>query len=86
MRLFKRMALTMAIAALFSAAGPSFLSAQELSGGEVWTRNCNRCHEYRPIKERTDRGWKIIMQHMRVRANLSGKEARAALEFLQQLN
>jgi cytochrome c1 len=79
-------ALTVALFILVAAAVPRLLSAQELKGGEVWDRNCNRCHNYRVIRERTDRQWKLLVNHMRVRANLSGQEAKAVLKYLQEHN
>ncbi len=56
------------------------------SGGELYAQHCGRCHEPRPPAERTDREWKTLLLHMRVRTNLPGKDARKILEFMQAMN
>lgn len=57
-----------------------------LDGAKVFEQNCGRCHLPRQPKERSDRQWKIIMAHMRVRANLTAEEAEAVLKYLQSSN
>lgn len=71
--------------ALLLLPGSTELRAQE-SGVELWGRTCGRCHNARPVHERTDREWAIIMNHMRARANLTKSGAQAILEFLQAAN
>ena len=57
------------------------------SGGALlWEQNCNRCHNYRPPRERSDREWAIIVHHMRVRANLTADEHEGILRFMQAAN
>lgn len=58
----------------------------EKGGAKLWAENCGRCHLIRSPKERSDREWEIIMQHMRTRAYLTGKESRRILEFLKSAN
>ena len=68
---------------------PSGLAAQEpaeINGGTVYSVTCGRCHNPRAPNERTDAEWAVIIQHMRVRANITGAEARAVLGFLQMVN
>lgn len=60
--------------------------ASELDGAKVFEQNCGRCHLPRQPKERSDRQWKIIMAHMRVRANLTAEEQEAVLKYLQASN
>lgn len=55
----------------------------ELSGEELWTMNCQRCHNYRPSNMYSNAQWDVIVHHMRVRANLTGEDQRAILEFLK---
>lgn len=55
-------------------------------GAQLWSQNCARCHNMRPPDERSDRGWEIVVTHMRLRANLTGQDARAILEFLKSAN
>ncbi len=59
---------------------------KELSGAEVYAANCGKCHSERYPSERTDEEWRLIVNHMRVRAGLTAKEAKAVLEYLQENN
>jgi hypothetical protein len=56
------------------------------TGARLWRQNCGRCHYIRPPSERSDRQWEIIVKHMRLRANLTGSDARAIEEFLKASN
>ena len=58
--------------------------AVALSGVQLWSVNCNRCHTYRGANEFTAAQWQSILIHMRVRANLPAAQAREILKFLQQ--
>jgi len=62
--------------------GPS----TELSGEELWTMNCQRCHNIRTPTMYSGAQWDVIVHHMRVRANITGEEQRAILEFLKSSN
>ena len=53
------------------------------SGVELWSDNCARCHNLRPPEEFSGSQWATIVHHMRLRANLSGEEAREITKFLQ---
>ena len=53
------------------------------SGEELWTINCQRCHNIRPPTMYSNAQWDVIVHHMRVRANITGEEQRAILEFLK---
>lgn len=65
-------------------------TAQEASaveqGARVYGAMCGRCHNPRSPLERSDRDWVTIINHMRIRANLPGKESRWVLAFLQATN
>ncbi|HEX3627016.1 MAG TPA: hypothetical protein VH280_16525 [Verrucomicrobiae bacterium] len=54
-----------------------------LTGAELYSINCNRCHSERYPTERTAAQWKTIMLHMQVRANLPVSQARLILKYLQ---
>ena len=58
-------------------------SSMELSGEELWSNNCLRCHNIRPPTMYSNAQWDIIVHHMRVRANITGQEQRAIVEFLK---
>ena len=55
-----------------------------LTGAELYSIHCNRCHPERYPTERTAAQWKTIMLHMQVRANIPGKQARLILQYLQE--
>lgn len=55
-------------------------------GAQTWANNCARCHNMRDPKELRDDQWRVAVAHMRVRAGLTGQEARDVLMFLQGSN
>ncbi len=57
-----------------------------MRGAQLWANNCIRCHNYRAPKSLSDEKWEVVVTHMRVRANLTGGEARQILQFLQAAN
>ena len=59
------------------------VKAEPLSGAELWTLNCSRCHMIRSPSEFTAAQWPTILMHMRVRANLPAAQAREVLKFLE---
>ncbi len=61
-------------------------AAVQPGGARAWEQNCARCHNYRRPRERSDGEWRIIVHHMRVRANLTAREAEVILRFLQAAN
>lgn len=69
---------------------PAEAFAQEVNlvaeGAAVYGDMCGLCHNARSPLERSNRGWVTIMNHMRVRANLTGPQARTVLAFLQASN
>ena len=87
-----------ALAAIFLGAlllaGPSPVLGEEeqpgaaafARGAKAWANNCTRCHNMRDPKEFRDDQWRPIVAHMRVRAGLTGQEARDILLFLQSSN
>lgn len=56
------------------------------AGAKAWVENCTRCHNARDPREFRDDLWAPIVAHMRVRAGLTGKEARDILAYLQSSN
>ncbi len=57
---------------------------KKLTGGELYSINCNRCHPERYPTEWNPAQWKTLMLHMRVRANLPAKQAKEILKYLQE--
>ena len=54
-----------------------------LTGEELWSNNCMRCHNIRPPTMYSDAQWDVILHHMRLRANITGQEQRAIVAFLK---
>jgi hypothetical protein len=57
--------------------------ASDKGGAQLWTENCSRCHNVRSPDYYSPGQWAIVMQHMRVRAYLTGEEERQITAFLQ---
>lgn len=55
-------------------------------GLQAWQQNCARCHNIRAPQEYPDDLWKPVVTHMRIRAGLTGQQARDILKFLQSSN
>ena len=71
---------------LFAARADGAKAGDMTHGARLWAENCNRCHNMRDPKEFDDTKWKVIVTHMRVRAGLTGQDARDILAFLQASN
>ena len=56
------------------------------NGAKTWAENCTRCHNVRDPKELRDDQWITTVYHMRVRAGLTGQEARDIVTFMQMSN
>jgi mono/diheme cytochrome c family protein len=59
------------------------VKTEALSGAELWTLNCSRCHMVRSPGEFTAAQWRTILMHMRVRANIPAAQAREIQKFLE---
>jgi hypothetical protein len=67
-------------------AAPAAASApakKSLTGAELYSIHCNRCHPERYPTERTAAQWKTIMLHMQVRASIPARQAKLILQYLQ---
>ena len=58
----------------------------EKGGTELWARNCRRCHNLRAPTSYSADQWEVVVNHMRVRAGLTAKDARKIEEFLKAAN
>lgn len=56
----------------------------QLTGAELYSINCNRCHPERSPSDWTGAQWKTIMLQMQVRANIPAKQAKLILQYLQE--
>jgi hypothetical protein len=57
-----------------------------LTGGQVFSMYCGYCHNAPALAERPFSNFQNVAAHMRVRANLTGKEYAKLLEFLRRWN
>ena len=57
---------------------------KKLTGSELYSIHCNRCHAERYPTEFTAAQWKTIVMEMRVRANLPAADAKAIRKYLQE--
>jgi hypothetical protein len=57
-----------------------------LTGGQVFAMYCNYCHNSPSLAERPYSQFRNVAAHMRVRANLTGKEYAKLMEFLRRWN
>jgi hypothetical protein len=55
-----------------------------LTGGKVFAMYCGACHNPRSLAERPFSNYKNVAAHMRVRANLTGKENAELIAWLRR--
>lgn len=55
-------------------------------GAEIWANTCTRCHNLREPSEFSDYEWRAIITHMRIRAGLTGRDARDIGAFIMASN
>ncbi|MEO6902300.1 MAG: cytochrome c [Bacteroidia bacterium] len=55
-------------------------------GVQLWSENCNRCHNAPSPTDFSDAKWANIGAHMKIRANLTDEEITKIVEFLQASN
>ena len=55
-----------------------------LTGGQVFSMYCSYCHNAPALAERPFSNFRNVAAHMRVRANLTGKEYAKLMEFLRR--
>lgn len=55
----------------------------EKSGSQLWSENCQRCHNTPPSSAFADVQWDVVNTHMRQRAMMTQEEAEKIFEFLQ---
>lgn len=58
------------------------VKAAALGRAELWGLHCARCHNLRPRAEYSPAQWAVVVNHMRVVADMPGEDYRALLEYL----
>jgi len=56
------------------------------TGLQLWNENCMRCHNNPTPADYSDDEWDVVIDHMRVKANLTDKESDKITEFLKSAN
>ena len=69
--------------AVQAAPNPPVKIVHKLTGAELYSIHCNRCHPERYPTERTAATWKTIMLHMQIRAQIPVSQSRLILKYLQ---
>jgi hypothetical protein len=57
-----------------------------LTGGQIFNMYCSYCHNARPVAERPFSNYQNVAAHMRVRANLTGKEYAKIVAWMRQMH
>lgn len=55
---------------------------KKLSGGDLYSIHCSRCHAERYATEYNAMQWKTLVMHMRVRANVPEAQAKEIVKYL----
>ena len=83
----KRNTIIICAAALIGAAAivESCVSTKitDKTGTELWSENCQRCHNTPPSSAFTNTQWEVINTHMRQRAMLTEAEYKKITAFMQ---
>jgi len=53
------------------------------SGSQLWSENCNRCHNAPPSSAYNNDQWEAATEHMRQKALLTNKEVEKITAFLK---
>ncbi len=56
---------------------------KDKSGSQLWSENCQRCHNTPPSSAFTNIQWEVINTHMKQRAMLTDDEYKKILAFMQ---
>jgi hypothetical protein len=64
--------------------GAAHCYEDSLTGGHVFAMYCGSCHNARSLAERPFSNYKNVAAHMRVRANLTGKEYAELVAWLRR--
>ena len=66
------------------AGGADCCYEDSVEAGHLFKVYCSACHNARPLSERPFSNYQNVMTHMRVRANLTGKEAAKLMAWLRR--
>jgi len=61
-------------------------ASSEKGASQLWSENCAHCHNVREPSSFSDAQWSIIVHHMRLQADLTGREQREITKLMQAAN
>ena len=70
------------VATLVGAKDDGAAPAKQLTGEQLFSINCSRCHTERYPTEFSRVQWQTLIMHMRVRANLPAAQAKAVYKYM----
>jgi len=59
---------------------------KNISGAQLWSENCIRCHNIPSPAAYNDTDWRTIGLHMKIRANLTEDQAKKIFDFIRSAN
>jgi mono/diheme cytochrome c family protein len=71
---------------LISCSTEKITAYENVTGAQLWGQNCIRCHNTPSPASYNDTDWNTIGLHMRVRANLTEKQANKIFDFIKSAN
>ena len=83
-KIIKHLSITtlLSISALSQLSADNTVEPDIANGAKLWAQTCMRCHNLRAPDSLSKRAWEYSMNHMRIRAGLTGKETRDILAFI----
>jgi cytochrome c5 len=78
------LAIVFCSAVLYSCKTPASIAGK--SGVQLWSENCQRCHNIPAPTTYNKETWDLVGTHMGIRANLTAMEKDKIVEFLKSAN
>jgi len=77
-------ATTIGLMTIISGCATTSPKTDQASGAQLWAQKCQSCHNAPPPSAWSTQQWDVIINHMRVKANLTNEEAKKIVAFLKQ--
>jgi mono/diheme cytochrome c family protein len=65
------------------AAATAPAAVAEKGGAQLWSENCARCHNLHSPSHYSPAQWEVAVHSMRIKAGLTGDDARSITEFMK---
>ena len=76
-------AFTMVLTTVIAIASCVSTKVTNKTGDELWSQNCQRCHNSPPRSAYSNIQWEVVNSHMRERAMLTETEYKKIQEFME---